>query len=248
PYFGDEQITASNVEVRVNPTDRDRALALVNRIRNDVQDVSDAQEFEDTRQAAAQLKALLDEIELARTQAKTPFTAVGRTIDDVARKVSGPVKNEQNRILGLLGAYVAKLEAARKEEQRREAEARRLAQEEADRKVREAKSAQEKEVAELARDLAADVEELGKDSETLPRLVPGGRVNHVYDFELADVNMVVRAGCWRLLRWELDILACRDSVRAQLELAPDREPELPGIKISKRINVSVKAAARIAKD
>jgi hypothetical protein len=244
PVVGEEPITSSNVEIRVNALDRQRVQALVERTKI-VTKVNDQETFTEARRVASELKGMLDEIETSRKQSKTPFTAVGRAIDDLAKDIAQPVQSAQNRILGLLSGYVAKLEAARKEEQRREAEARRIAQEEADRKVREAKSAQEKQVAELARELAADVEELGKDSEPPRGLVPDGRVSHGYDFELADVNMVVRAGSWRLLRWELDILACRDSVRAQLELAPDREPELPGIKITKRINVSVKAAARI---
>jgi hypothetical protein len=272
-YYGEQPITASNVEVRVNATDRDRALAMVHRTRNDVQDVNDPEEFDLARQAAGEIKALLDEIELSRKQVKMPFLVLERTIDETARKVSGPVKNEQNRILGLLGTYVARLEAARKEQQRIEAEARRLAQEEADRRVREAQEAAElaqeqlrkaeteieithaRVIAQnrenqllrqqLNRELAADVEELGKDLEPPPGLVPGGRVDHVYDFKLVNVQATCDARCFRLLKWELDIMACRDSVKSQLEGMPEIEPSLPGIEITKRINVSVKASSRI---
>jgi len=114
-------------------------------------------------------------------------------------------------------------------------------------KLREAAQRREAELLQeqLAAALASDVEELGKDTEPLPGLIPGGRVDHVYDFELVDVNTTVKHGCWRLLKWSLDIRACQDSVRTQLEGIPEMEPSLPGIKITKRINVSVKAAARI---
>jgi hypothetical protein len=259
PYFGDQPITASNVEVRVNPDDRRRANALVSRTSR-VQGVNSEETFSEARQAAGELKAMADEIESSRKLAKIPFSAVGRAIDDVAQGIAHSVKIEQDRILGLLAAYVAKLEAARKEEERIEAELRRVAQEEADRKVKEAQEAlkaardegerlkaQNRVLQEqLAASLADDVEELGQDLEPQRGLVPGGRVNHVYEFELVDVAATVKAGCWRLVRWELDIMACRDSVKSQVEMLPaDQEPTLPGIRITKRINVSVKAASRI---
>jgi hypothetical protein len=47
------------------------------------------------------------------------------------------------------------------------------------------------------------------------------------------------------LRWELDKLACQDSCKAQLEINPDAEPTLPGIKVSRAVNVSVRASAKI---
>ena len=270
-YLGEQIVTASNVVVRVNPEDRVRAEALVHRTRKDVQEVSTPEEFELARQAAGEIKGMLDEIENDRKAAKTPFTTIGRTMDDLAHRVAGPVKNEQDRILGLMSQHVAKLEAARQKKEREEAEARRLAQIEADRKVSEAQLAAQKaqeqlrlaqdaierghlrEVAQqrenallqqqLAAELAADVEELGK--EPPKSFVPGGRVNHAYDFELINVQATCEARCYRLLRWELDILACRDSVKNQLEGFPEIEPTLPGIKITKRLNVSVKAASRI---
>lgn len=271
-YLGEEIVTASNVLVRVNPDDKVRAESLVNRTRKDVQEVRTPEEFELARQAAGEIKAMLDEIENDRKAAKTPFTVIGRTIDDLARIISGPVKNEQDRLLGMLGRYVAQLEAAKKEQERKEAEARRLAQVEADRKIREAQAAAEKAQAELrmakgeleraqmrekmqqrenallqqqlAAELADDVQELGK--EPPKSFVPGGRVDHLYDFELVNVQQTCEARCYRLLRWELDILACRDSVKSQLEGFPELEPTLPGIKITKRLNVSVKAASRIS--
>jgi hypothetical protein len=243
PLFGDQIVTASSVEVRVDPEDRNRVRALVERV-SAVTEVSDDVTFAGARRAAGELKAMLDEIEISRKAAKQPFDAVGTKIGDLAKDIAGPVKAEQNRILGLLGAHVARLEAARKEQERRDAEARRLAEEEAMRKIKEAKSAREREQAQLALDLAGDVEDLGKDHEPVRGLVPGGRVDHKFDFELESIQQVCAAGLWRLVRWELDIRACQDAVKNQLDNGIE-EPRLAGIRVTKRLSVSVKSAARI---
>lgn len=270
PYFGEEVITASGVLVFINPDDRTRAKMVVE-LSNAVTQINDQDTFDSARQAAARLKAMLDEIEESKKDAKKPFGLVEKEIDKLATSIAAPVKDEQKRILGLLNGYVAKLEIAKKEKERKEAEARRLAQAEADRKVREAEEALElaqvnlrasqsetqealrREEAQrrenqllqqqLARDLAADVEELGKPFEPQRGLVPGGRVDHLYDFELVNVQQTVKAGHYRLLKWSLDIRACQDSVRSQLESNPDVEPTLPGIKITKRLSVSMRADA-----
>jgi hypothetical protein len=270
PYFGEEVITASGVLVFINPDDRTRAKMVVE-LSNAVTQINDQDTFDSARQAAARLKAMLDEIEESKKDAKKPFGLVEKEIDKLATSIAAPVKDEQKRILGLLNGYVAKLEIAKKEKERKEAEARRLAQAEADRKVREAEEAaalaqaalraarseieasKRREEAtrrenqllqeQLARDLAADVEELGKPFEPQRGLVPGGRVDHLYDFELVNVQDTVRAGYYRLLKWSLDIRACQDNVRSQLESNPDVEPTLPGIKITKRLSVSMRADA-----
>lgn len=269
-YFGDQQVTTSNVEVRVNSAERALAVALVKTSQANVQVVQDEETFTRARETAAGLKAILDQIEADRKAAKLPYTAVGRKIDEVANGLATPVKTEQNRVLALLNGYVEKLEAEREAERRREAEAKRLAQEKADREVREAKALLAKAQAELkaahdeaeasrlreaaqkrenqllqqqlAAELAADVEGLGKDPEPPRGLVPDGRVDHNYKFTLVDPVATVRAGSWRLLRWELDIRACQDAVKNLVECAPNVEPELPGIKIVKQLSVSVKAA------
>lgn len=270
PYFGEEVITASGVLVFINPDDRTRAKMVVE-LSNAVTQINDQDTFDLARQAAARLKAMLDEIEESKKDAKKPFGLVEKEIDKLATSIAAPVKDEQKRILGLLNGYVAKLEIAKKEKERKEAEARRLAQAEADRKVREAEEAaalaqaalraarseieasKRREEAtrrenqllqeQLARDLAADVEELGKPFEPQRGLVPGGRVDHLYDFELVNVQQTVKAGHYRLLKWSLDIRACQDNVRSQLESNPDVEPTLPGIKITKRLSVSMRADA-----
>jgi hypothetical protein len=272
PFFGEEIITASGMEVRVNPDDRTRARAIV-ASTSAVTEVKDDLTFSAARTAAGQLKAMLDEIAAAKKHAKLPFDAVGAAINNLAKEIAGPVEKEQNRVLALLNGYVTKLEAAKKAKERQEAERQRLAQAEADRKVREAEAERDRaqkalreaqdEVArallqgeaakrenqllqqQLARELARDVEELGQPAEAPRGLVPGGRVDHKYDFELVSVQTVCQAGHYRLLRWELDIRACQDNVRSQLESNPEAEPTLPGIKITKRLNVSVKAASRI---
>jgi hypothetical protein len=274
PLFGQEPITASNVTISVNPEDRARAEALVKRTQQFTYVSGDDMTYEDATAAAGELKAMLDDIQNSKKLAKGPFAAVEKAIDNLAAGLAGPVEKEHKRILALLAGHVAKLEAERKERERKEAEARRLALAEADRKVREAqeeakkaqqalRSAQDeieraklKEEAtrrenellrqQLEQELAGDAAELEHMLELPPKgLVPGGRVNHDYEFTLVNVQATCEARCYRLLRWELDIPACKDSVKTQVELAPNVEPTLPGIKVTKKLSVSVKAAAGI---
>lgn len=273
PYFGKEVITADGIEVRVNPDDKARALALVETTKA-ISGISDELTFTAARNAAAQLKAKLDEIKSQQKQAKLPFDAVSTAIDNLAKGIAAPVDAEHKRVLNLLNTYVAKLDADRKAEEKRKADEVRRQQAEADRKVREAhallaetqaflRKAQDEAQRSLLRaeskerenkllreqleqELAGDAAELEMMTEP-PRqsLVPGGRVAYKYDFKLIDVQKTCEARCYRLLRWELDIPACQDSVKSQLEGLPEIEPTLPGIQITKRINVSVKAAAKV---
>lgn len=236
-----EVIAASRLEISVDPDDLERARALVDQTSKEVKAVTDQDTFAAARAAAGRLKSMLDEVEVSRKRVKQPFAKVGKEIDALAKDVVGPIKDEQDRILALLGGYVEKLEAVRKQDEYRKEEERRLAWEESIRNIKEAKTAQERELAQLAFDLAADVDALGNDELPARGLVPGGRVNHTPDFELLDAGTVFAEGYGGLLRCELDILACRDAVKRQLEAHPNREPSLPGIRIIKRINVSVHA-------
>jgi multidrug efflux pump subunit AcrA (membrane-fusion protein) len=72
----------------------------------------------------------------------------------------------------------------------------------------------------------------------------GTRVTHPWHFELVDPEATIRAGGKRLLRIEVDHLACQDAVKAQLEIAPDKEPTLPGIKVTRETKVSIRATAQ----
>ena len=272
PYFGDKLVTASGMEVRINPQDRERANAIV-AASTAITHVTDEPTFSAARTAAAQLKGILDEIDESKKAAKKPFEAVEKSINGLATSLSKPVKTEQERILGMLNVYVEKLKKAREAEEKRKAEEVRRKQAEADRKVREAQEearkaqealrqaqdeiqrallqseAKQRENVllrqQLEQELAGDASELQHMLEGPPKgLVPGGRVDTVYDFELVNVQATTDARCFRLLRWELDIPACRDAVKNMVEmLPPDQEPTLPGIKITKRISVSVKAAS-----
>jgi hypothetical protein len=257
--------------VRVNPADQERADALVLRT-SAIGKVDDAKSFNEAKSAAGQLKALINEIETGKKACKQPFSAINEAINQQALLVGNPVEIEHKRILGLLNSYVARLEAIQKEQERKAAEATRLAQEEHDRKIRAAQEAQARAEAEartatdelarekaradanaqllvaaqeqLAKEMAMEVAGIGADK---PKrgLVPGGRVDHPYEFKLKNLRETINAGCINLLRWELDIRACQDSVRAQLEIDPNCTPSLPGIEVTQKINVSVKASARI---
>jgi hypothetical protein len=271
PFYREQPLSVSDVFVRVNPKDRERAEALVART-SAIQKVENQEGFRAAKSAAGSLKALLNEIEASKKASKQPFSAIAEAINQQAVDVGSPVANEHRRILDLLNDYVARLEEIEAEKERaRKAEADRI-QAEHDRKIREAEAARleaeararaasdeaERERAraeanaqmlvatqeQLAREIAMEVAELGNDK---PRkgLVAGGRVDHNFEFKLLNLRETVNAGCINLLRWELDIRACQDSVRNQLAIDPNREPTLPGIEVKRRINVSVKASARV---
>jgi hypothetical protein len=273
PYYGENSLAVSEVIVRVNPNDRARAVALVERTGTEIIRVEDEQGFQAAKRAAGELKSLLNEIEAAKKSAKLPFAAITEAIGAQATDVGTPVLVEHRRVLELLNRYVARLEAlreaserARREEQRRiEAEAQkriaeaeaakhkaeeeaRLAHDEASRqKARADAATQQAQIAqeELARELALEASLVGAEKDRRG-LVAGGRVDHTFEFKLVNLRDCINAGCINLLRWELDKRACDSSVRSQLEIDPNREPSLPGIEITRKLNVSVKAAARVA--
>jgi signal transduction histidine kinase len=267
PYFGEQTLSAASIVVRVSKEDRNRAEALVVQTTK-IKEVVDESTFTAAKRAAGQLKALIKEIDDARKAAKRPFAAVETAIEDLAHEVSSPVSSEMNRILTLLNRYVAKLERERAEADRKAKEALERERAEADRKVREAQAAKEEaerkaraaqdEAERLraqqeaqARSLALEQAKLERELDTEvigppePRrgLVPGGRVDHPRTYKLKDVWAIIKAKRLDLLRIELNISACNDEVRRQLEHAPDAEPVIPGVEITTQISVSVKAQA-----
>lgn len=270
PLVGTQPITADTVSVNVNPDDRARAKALVLRT-SVITAVSDQDSFLVAKRAAGQLKAMVNEIVDSKKAAKRPFAAVERAIDDLAGEVGKPVADEHSRVLDLLNGYVARLEAAAKEEQRKKDEAlakqiaaqqeqlrqAQAAQLKAEEEARGAKDEVERinaqaeakrraevaEAAKLSSEMAGEIAKIGEKPKR--SFVPGGRVDHPYEFKLVDLQACLKAGGWRLLRWELDKRSCQDSCRAQLELNPDAQPVLPGIEITQTVNVSVRASAKI---
>jgi predicted DNA-binding protein YlxM (UPF0122 family) len=270
PFIGTEQVTVSSISVKVNPDDRARAETLVLRT-GVINRVEDKGGFNAAKKAAGELKAMIDEIADSKKAAKRPFSTVEAAIEQLATEVLQPVADEHKRILAMLNGYVARLEALQKEEERkkiaqlqqqieaeraklREAQLAQLRAEEQARKAQDEASrlqAQEEirrraeaaEQAQLAAEMAGEISQIGQKPK--PSLVPGGRVGHKWDFVLTNVRETVKAGCWNLLRWELDKLACQDSCKAQLEIHPDAEPTLPGIQVTRTVNVSVRASAKI---
>jgi len=270
PYYGNEPLSTSSVVIRVNPEDRKRAQQLLGEA-SEVVVVKDDETFAQAKYMAGRLKALLNEIETSRKSTKQPFDAVLEAISQTAAQVGNPVKDEQQRILGLLNEYVSLLEAERKAQERARLEEARRVQAEHDRRIREAQEAQARAEAQVreaqdeaarqkaraeaqAKALAAAQEQLAKEialegaqvgqEQAQKGLVTGGRVDHVYKFKLIDVTQVIQAGALRLLRFEIDHLACQDECKAQLDNNPDLDPELPGIQVTRSINVSVRARSR----
>jgi len=248
PYVGETIVSSDTVSIRINPTDRDRADDLVLQT-SVITTVRDERTFKTARDAMGQLKSMLNEIATSEKGAKQPFSAIVTKIGQLAKDVGSSVKAEYDRIQALTTRYVAHLEAL--EAKRREEV--RKAQAEAEAKIREAqraaalaKSEKEKNKSQLALAQAQLDREAIVSAELLrgqQSLVPGGRVTHPWKFELVDPEATIKAGATRLLRIEVDFLACQDAVRAQLESAPDKEPTLPGIKVSRETKVNVRAQA-----
>ena len=251
PYYGNEPLAINSVVIRVNPGDKKRAQALLAET-SAVVAVTDNDTFAQAKYAAGQLKSLLNEIEASRKATKQPFDAVIQAIAETAKGVAVPVGDEHKRILSLLNGYVARLEQARRAEERAKREEAARIQAEHDRKIAEAREAQARAdaqaqmllaaQAQLSKEIAAELAEL--DREPAKAFVAGGRVDHKYTFRLVDVTQTIRAGALRLLRFEIDHLACQDSCRAQLDIDPNQEPTLPGIQVTRTINVSVKARSQ----
>jgi hypothetical protein len=245
PFFGEQPLTASNVTVRVRSADRQHARALVERTSKEIKIVNDEDTYTAARRAAAQLKGLSKEIYQAKRAAKTPFETVEATIEDLAKELMAPVDAEQQRIIELMTGYVRELE-------RKQKAALRALQEKLDAEERahqekikelEAKNAEAARLAQLERDL--ELETRAMTTEPPKGVVPGGRITHPWKFKLLNAVETVKAGDTRLLRIELDILACQDSVRSQLEIAPDKTPTLPGIEVTQDTSITIKPISRI---
>jgi hypothetical protein len=267
PFVGETPLHANAFSIRVDPGDKERVAQLATRA-SQITVVQNAENFALAKHTAGQLKALLDEIDAARKVSKRPQLVLNNAIEELATNIAAPLANEHRRILGLLNAYVAQIEAIEKAEARRREEAIRAQLAEQQRKLKEAQAAQARaeeaarkatelaeqmrlaaeaqrrkealEDAQLAQEMALEAARI-TEQQTPKAKVPGGRVDHVYEFELIDIQAVVKAGGWRLLRWDLDKRACMDQIRAQLESDKDATPVLPGIRITRKTSVSVRA-------
>ena len=267
PYVGNTPIQTDTFSIHVDPADKTRVETLTLRA-SEIALVNNSETFAIAKHCAGQMKALLGEIEDARKASQRPQTVLRNAIDELAQNVAAPLAAEQRRVLGLMNSYVARLEAEEKAEARRREEALKAKLAEQERKVREAQEAQKQaesearkaqdevtqlqlrqeavrrqeaaEDAQLAQELALEAAKIGKDVPPKAK-VPGGRVDHVYEFELTNIQALIKGGGWRLVRWELDKMACKDAVKGQLAIDPDTDPTLPGIRVTRRVNVSVRA-------
>jgi hypothetical protein len=271
PYAGETPIDTSTIVVRTDPDDQKRVDFLVSRCRAIVS-VADQLGLDTARRLGGEIKAMEDAIQFAKKGAKGPFTAIENAIEQRAKEISAPLLNEKRRIAGLLGAYVNGLEEAEKAERiKREAqleaqvrEQQRLlheaqdAQRKAEEEAQAAKSEYERILAwkraaanqalqaqaQLATEMAQEAARIGAEK-ALRGKIPGGRVNHTYDYKIVDLRAILKAGYMGLLRWEIDKRSCNDEVKRQLERNPDAEPKIPGIEITRETNVSLKPSARI---
>jgi hypothetical protein len=268
PYYGEQALAVADITVRIRSTDRERINELVAKSQAENKAVTDEQSFNRAKRSVSNLKATEQEIYKAKRAAKTPFEVVLEKIEGLAKDLSKPVIDEQARIIELMKKRVIELEAqraaeAKKLREKQEAEERahrmkvrelELQRAEAERKAREAEDALARKLAqeEAARKLEAvnnaetmrllELEVASMLQEPVHGIVRGGRVAHPWTFKLLNAEQTVRAGSIRLLRIELDVRACNDAVRAQLEIAPDHVPTLPGIEVTQDLSISIKAA------
>lgn len=235
PYVGDTVVSSDTVSIRVNPKDRERADDLI-LATSTITTVKDEHTFKRASDAMGQLKSMLNEILTSEKGAKQPFTAIVTKIGTLAKDVGVPVRQEHDRIQALCNPYIARIE--QEEIDRRNAL--RAAQMEAERQIAEARKAADQLAmaqAQIKREAASA--QLAEQKS----IAPGGRVTHPWKFELVDPAATIQAGAGRLLRIEVDFLACQDAVRAQLEKDPDRVPTLPGIKVSRETKFNARATA-----
>lgn len=247
PYYGERPLTVSDVSVKIRSSDRKRVLDLTERTNKEITEVKDDDSFTAARRAAGELKAMHGEIYDAKRGAKRPFEAVLTSIEDLAKELLGKVEAEEARLAQMLKGYVKQLEAKKRDEQRLEQAKKALAEKVHQERINNLEAqgqAEQAQLAELERGLGLEVAAMSIVSEK--GLVPGGRVTHPWKFKLVDPSATVKAGCVRLLKIEVDILACQDAVRAQLEIAPDHFPALPGIEVTQDTSVTIKAASRIS--
>lgn len=243
PFYEEAALSASRITVRIRTSDRKFAKDLVERTSKEINVVNDEASYTAARRAAAELKNLTKEIYSAKRAAKSPFEAVAASIEDLSKEIMQPVEAELARVIQVMTGYVRALEDKQKAAQKALKE--RLDQEEREHQER-VKLLEEttRQQAELERSLELEVRAMS--TEPARGVVPGGRVTHPWKFKLRDAKETVLAGGIRLLRIELDVLSCQDSVRAQLEIAPDKEPTLPGIECYQDISITIKAASRIS--
>jgi regulator of protease activity HflC (stomatin/prohibitin superfamily) len=273
PTFGGNraQITADSVVIVTDPDDQKRVDFLVSRCAL-VTGVQDDHSLTLARRLGGEVKAMLDEILTQKKLVKGPLQAIEHAVEARAKEISEPLLKEKARIAALLGAYVSRLEAAKKAEQQRREAALQAQVNEQQQRLKEAEEAKLKAEAEaraapseaerltarqraqnslaiaaqaqLAQEMAQEAAKIGSDKPVRGK-IPGGRVNYNYDYKVVNVRTLLEAGFFRLLRWEVDKRACNDEVRAQLDKDPDAEPKIPGIEITKTVNVSLKPTARI---
>jgi hypothetical protein len=246
PYIDGKTLATNKIVVHVNPEDQDRADNIVLQ-SSTITVVKDQRTYEMAREVGAKLKNMLNEISASEKAAKQPFTAVSSKITQLARDVGSGVKLEHARILALCSFYVAKLEA---EEAERKARLRK-AQAEAENRIIEARkaaiAAQSQPQADKAQLAIAraevDRQTIKSEQEQIEQKIkaPQTRITHPWKFEVVDPELTLRSGGKRLLRIEPDILSCQDAVRAQLETDPDKEPTLPGIRITRETKVFINA-------
>lgn len=222
-----------------------------------IKGVTDQKGMRSAERTLSELRGLEEEITTSKKWIKSPIQQILNAIEGYAKELSAPVTFQKERIAKLASGYIKDLEAARAaEEHKREEEVKRqmealeaqknealrLAQQAKDEAER-ARQAQAAAEAQLAAEMAQEIANIRKPP-LAPIKVTGGRVNHDHEFKLINVReLVATEGGWELLRYELDLLSCKDRVKSQIDRG--LKPEIPGVQITPTTKLHMRPGARI---
>lgn len=247
PVIGTEPVRSDAFSIVVDKGDLKRISALV--LAAALIDSVSEDTLDQATEMAGRIKTMIAEIQDAKRSAKRPFEAVEQAIENRAKAVSADLDKEGKRIHALIRTHVGKIESEQQAIAKRNAEIEAKAQAEIAEYRRKAQAERnEKEKARLLeeamdKELLLEVEQIGNEKPEPPH-VPGGRVSHPWKFKVTDLKALVASGGGRLIRWEIDKLACQDLMRELTERQPpDYIPEIPGLQITREVSVSIRASA-----
>jgi hypothetical protein len=256
PRIKDAEVEPGSIRIWADKA----SLEIANKAVAEANSVTQIVTSNDLPTVVARSQALhktLSEIEKSRSAAKRQFLDANKAIDDLAKKISGPVKAQYDRLTKLMAQW-HDTEQRRKEEQERERfkeMEKALAEERAKEEERE-RQRQALVAAQANAKSRAELEQVNMDLEFLETDIPmevgnqleaveiplaprapieGARTSKRYRFTLTDPVAALQYDK-TLVRCELNILVAQDIVR----LMKDRglEIKIPGVQIEEYTDVS----------
>jgi DNA repair exonuclease SbcCD ATPase subunit len=206
---------------------------------------------------AQALHKVLAEIEKSRQSAKRQFLDANKAIDDLAKQIAGPVKEQYDRLTKLMAAW-HDAEQRRKEEAERE-RLKEMEKAQAEERAKEAERERQRQAlvaAQASAKTRQELEQVNMDLEFLETDIPvevgnqleaveiplapkapieGARTSKRYKFTLTDPVAALQYDK-TLVRTELNILVAQDIVRLLKERS--LEIKIPGVTIEEYTDVS----------